>query len=162
TGEYVRGDVHTNTLEGYYSIFKRGMNGIYQHCSERHLHRYVAEFDFRYNNRMALGVEDQERTWKAISPHYATQAGGCSLTIFLVLGFVCQSRPAPFQETTPAMNDPMLPLPGLSPVSGKTVVAKFDGGLLSSDGGVLLLRESSAFASPIGSPPAWWTRARPT
>lgn len=61
-GEYGRGEVHTNTLEGYFSIFKRGMKGIYQHCSEKHLHRYVAEFDFRYNNRVKLGVGDQERT----------------------------------------------------------------------------------------------------
>ena len=65
-GEYGRGEVHTNTLEGYYSIFKRGMKGIYQHCSERHLHRYVAEFDFRYNNRSALGVEDAERATAAL------------------------------------------------------------------------------------------------
>jgi transposase-like protein len=62
--EYVRGDVYTNTVEGYYSIFKRGMKGVYQHCSEKHLHRYLAEFDFRYNNRMALGVNDMERTEK--------------------------------------------------------------------------------------------------
>ena len=47
-GEYVRGDVHTNTIEGYFSIFKRGMCGNYQHCEEKHLHRYLAEFDFRY------------------------------------------------------------------------------------------------------------------
>lgn len=60
-GEYVRGDVHTNTVEGYFSIFKRGMKGIYQHCGERHLHRYLAEFDFRYNNRVARGVNDEER-----------------------------------------------------------------------------------------------------
>ena len=60
-GEYGRGDVHTNTVEGYYSIFKRGMKGVYQHCSEKHLHRYVAEFDFRYTNRAALGVNDFER-----------------------------------------------------------------------------------------------------
>lgn len=60
-GEYVRGDVHTNTVEGYFSIFKRGMKGIYQHCDERHLHRYLAEFDFRYNNRVARGVDDAER-----------------------------------------------------------------------------------------------------
>jgi transposase-like protein len=66
-GEYGRGDVHTNTIEGYYSIFKRGMKGIYQHCSEKHLHRYVAEFDFRYSNRSKLGVEDIERSEKAIS-----------------------------------------------------------------------------------------------
>jgi transposase-like protein len=59
--EYVRGDVHTNTVEGYYSIFKRGMRGVYQHCSEKHLHRYLAEFDFRYNNRVKLGVGDVER-----------------------------------------------------------------------------------------------------
>ena len=51
-GEYVRGDVHTNTVEGYFSIFKRGMKGVYQHCSEKHLHRYLSEFDFRYSNRV--------------------------------------------------------------------------------------------------------------
>jgi transposase-like protein len=60
--EYVRGEVHTNTVEGYYSVFKRGMKGIYQHCSEAHLHRYLAEFDFRYNNRVKLGIDDAERT----------------------------------------------------------------------------------------------------
>ena len=60
-GEYGRGPIHTNTVEGFYSVFKRGMKGIYQHCSEAHLHRYVAEFDFRYNNRTRLGVEDAER-----------------------------------------------------------------------------------------------------
>jgi hypothetical protein len=59
--EYVRGDVTTNTIEGYFSIFKRGMGGVYQHCAEKHLHRYLAEFDFRYNNRSALGVGDVER-----------------------------------------------------------------------------------------------------
>jgi transposase-like protein len=59
--EYVRGDVTTNTVENYFSVFKRGMRGVYQHCSEKHLHRYLAEFDFRYNNRSALGVEDAER-----------------------------------------------------------------------------------------------------
>jgi transposase-like protein len=64
--EYVRGEVHTNTVEGYYSIFKRGMKGIYQHCSEKHLHRYVAEFDFRYNNRIAFGVGDKERAVHAL------------------------------------------------------------------------------------------------
>lgn len=64
--EYVRGDAHTNTIEGYFSIFKRGMKGVYQHCSERHLHRYLAEFDFRYNHRTANGVEDAERTTTAL------------------------------------------------------------------------------------------------
>ncbi len=63
--EYVRYSaddvITTNTVEGYYSIFKRGMKGIYQHCSEKHLHRYLAEFDFRYSNRVALGVNDGER-----------------------------------------------------------------------------------------------------
>ncbi len=60
-GEYVRGDVTTNTVESYFSIFKRGMRGTYQHCSEKHLHRYLAEFDFRYNNRISLGVNDTMR-----------------------------------------------------------------------------------------------------
>jgi transposase-like protein len=64
--EYVRGEAFTNTAEGYFSIFKRGMKGIYQHCSEKHLHRYLAEFDFRYSNRIALGVDDVERTARAI------------------------------------------------------------------------------------------------
>jgi hypothetical protein len=59
--EYVRGDVTTNTVENYFSVFKRGMRGVYQHCAEKHLHRYLAEFDFRYNNRAALGVNDSER-----------------------------------------------------------------------------------------------------
>jgi transposase-like protein len=59
--EYVRGDVTTNTVESYFSIFKRGMRGTYQHCAEKHLHRYLAEFDFRHNNRIALGVNDTMR-----------------------------------------------------------------------------------------------------
>lgn len=66
-GEYVRGGAHTNTLEGYFSIFKRGMTGVYQHCSSRHLKRYLAEFDFRYNNRVALGVGDVKRTEAALA-----------------------------------------------------------------------------------------------
>jgi hypothetical protein len=53
--------IHTNTVEGYFSIFKRGMRGIYQHCAKRHLHRYMAEFDFRYSHRIALGVDDTKR-----------------------------------------------------------------------------------------------------
>ncbi len=64
--EYVRGDAYTNTIEGYFSIFKRGMKGIYQHCSEKHLHRYLAEYDFRYNNREALDTNDLERTATAL------------------------------------------------------------------------------------------------
>mgnify|MGYP000159179896 CR=1 FL=1 len=66
SGEYGRGDVHTNTIEGYFSIFKRGMKGVYQHCAHKHLHRYLAEFDFRYNNRERLGVNDMERTATAL------------------------------------------------------------------------------------------------
>ncbi len=59
--EWVRGAAGTNTVEGFFSIFKRGMKGVYQHCGERHLHRYLAEFDFRYSNRVKLGVNDTER-----------------------------------------------------------------------------------------------------
>jgi hypothetical protein len=66
--EYVRdGGNPTNTVEGFYSIFKRGMKSIYQHCKEKHLHRYLAEFDFRYSNRIRLGVDDQERARRALS-----------------------------------------------------------------------------------------------
>ena len=69
-GEYVSKvdrTIHTNTIEGYFSIFKRGMKGVYQHCAKHHLHRYLAEFDFRYNNRSALGVEDMERSANALT-----------------------------------------------------------------------------------------------
>ena len=65
-GEYGRGEIHTNTIESYYSVFKRGMKGTYQHCGEKHLHRYAAEFDFRYNTRIALGVNDGERAALAV------------------------------------------------------------------------------------------------
>jgi len=58
--------IHTNTVEGSFSIFKRGMKGIYQHCGEAHLHRYLAEFKFRYNNRVALGHNDTDRTVTAL------------------------------------------------------------------------------------------------
>jgi hypothetical protein len=61
--EYVRGDVHTNSAEGYFSIFKRGMRGVYQHCKEKNLHRYLAEFDFRYNTRK---ITDGERAALAV------------------------------------------------------------------------------------------------
>jgi len=69
-GEYVSrmdNTVHTNVIEGFFSIFKRGMKGIYQHCGHHHLNRYLAEFDFRYSNRMALGVNDKERADKLLS-----------------------------------------------------------------------------------------------
>lgn len=64
--EYVRGDTYTNTAEGYFSVFKRGMKGTYQHCREKHLHRYLAEFDFRYNHRVTKGVDDVSRAVAAI------------------------------------------------------------------------------------------------
>ena len=65
-GEYVRGDVYTNTAEGYFSVFKRGMRGVYQHCKEKHLHRYLSEYDFRFNHRTALGFNDGERAALAV------------------------------------------------------------------------------------------------
>lgn len=89
-GEYVRGSIHTNTIENYFSVFKRGMNGVYQHCSKKHLKRYLCEFDFRYNHRQKLGYNDVERavavlrgiegkrlTYRAIS--YIDQAR-CAIT----------------------------------------------------------------------------------
>lgn len=68
-GEYVNlqdRTIHSNTVEGYFSIFKRGMKGIYQHCGEQHLHRYLAEYEFRYNNREALGCNDKDRSVAAL------------------------------------------------------------------------------------------------
>lgn len=65
-GEYVRGDAHTNTIEGYFSILKRGITGTYHHVSGQHLKRYLGEFDFRYNERMAIEVTDAERANKAV------------------------------------------------------------------------------------------------
>ena len=79
-GEYVRREVewnadkseatirkvHTNSAEGYFGVFKKGMRGVYQHCAEKHLHRYLSEFDFRFNHRSALGVEDGERAAIAV------------------------------------------------------------------------------------------------
>jgi hypothetical protein len=64
--EYARGDVTTNSVEGYFSIFKRGMKGVYQHCGEKHLHRYLAEYDFRFNYRVALGFNDGDRAALAV------------------------------------------------------------------------------------------------
>ncbi len=68
-GEYVSladPSIHTNTVEGYFSIFKRGMKGIYQHCAKKHMHRYLAEFDFRYSNRVAKGIDDPDRAGKLL------------------------------------------------------------------------------------------------
>jgi transposase-like protein len=58
--------IHSNTVEGYFSIFKRGMKGVYQHCGEQHLHRYLAEFDFRYSHRETVGFTDSERSAEAL------------------------------------------------------------------------------------------------
>ncbi|MGP8049963.1 MAG: IS1595 family transposase [Desulfobaccales bacterium] len=69
TGEYVSladPSIHTNTVEGFFSIFKRGMKGVYQHCKKSHLHRYLAEFDFRYGKRIARGIDDTERADKLL------------------------------------------------------------------------------------------------
>jgi transposase-like protein len=66
SGEYVRGAIHTNTVEGYFSILKRGLYGTYQNVSAKHLRRYIGEFDLRYNNRIALGVDDAQRTESAL------------------------------------------------------------------------------------------------
>lgn len=70
-GEYVRfeenGAVHNNSCESYFSVFKRGMKGVYQHCSEKHLHRYLAEFDYRHNTRVAVGMNDKARAEKLIA-----------------------------------------------------------------------------------------------
>lgn len=65
-GEYVRGDVHSNSAEGFFGVFKKGMKGVYQHCSEKHLNRYVTEFGFRHNTRSALGFDDVARTDLAV------------------------------------------------------------------------------------------------
>jgi transposase-like protein len=64
--EYARGNVNTNTIEGVFGIFKRGMIGVYQHCGSKHLHRYLAAFDFRYNNRVALAINDKQRADNAL------------------------------------------------------------------------------------------------
>jgi ISXO2-like transposase domain len=64
--EYARGDVTTNTVEGFFGVFKRGMVGVYQHCGEQHLQRYLNEFTFRYNNRNVLGVSDAVPAAEAI------------------------------------------------------------------------------------------------
>ena len=64
--EYVHGEVTTNTVESYFSVFRRGMRGVYQHCKEKHLHRYLAEYDFRYNYRASLGYNDTDRTIAAV------------------------------------------------------------------------------------------------
>lgn len=79
--EYVREDIHTNTVEGVFSVFKRGMVGTYQHCGEQHLQRYLNEFDFRHSNRIKLGVDDTERTRRAIKG-----AEGKRLTYHVVSG----------------------------------------------------------------------------
>lgn len=73
--EFTVETIHTNSAEGYFSIFKRGMRGIYQHCKEKHLHRYLAEYDFRYKHRIKLGYNDTDRATIAVK-----QASGKRLT----------------------------------------------------------------------------------
>jgi len=58
--------IHSNTVGGYFGIFKRGMKGIYQYCGEQHLHRYLAEYEFRYNHRIANGFDDRQRSSEAL------------------------------------------------------------------------------------------------
>lgn len=65
-GEYVRGDVHVNSAENFFGVFKRGMTGVYQHCAEKHLHRYLSEYEFRHNTRTKLGWTDTQRAQRAI------------------------------------------------------------------------------------------------
>jgi transposase-like protein len=87
-GEYVspyNPAIHTNTVEGYFSLFKRGMKGIYQHCAKKHMHRYLAEFDFRYNTRIAKGIDDSSRSDKLLRgvvgkrlTYATTHRQGCS------------------------------------------------------------------------------------
>lgn len=64
--EYVRGDIHTNTIENYFSILKRGLTGVYQHVGAKHLMRYLGEFDFRYDHRAKLGYDDTARARAAL------------------------------------------------------------------------------------------------
>ncbi len=64
--EWVRDDVHTNTLEGFFSVLKRGLVGVYQHVDKKHLDRYLAEFDFRQNTRVKLGIDDAQRAATAV------------------------------------------------------------------------------------------------
>jgi transposase-like protein len=77
-GEYGRGEAHTNTIEGFFSIFKRGMRGVYQHCGEKHLHRYLAEFDFRYNERKATDSERCDAALRGITGRRLTYEGPAS------------------------------------------------------------------------------------
>ena len=85
--EYVRGDAHSNTAEGFFSILKRGLIGTFHHVSEAHLHRYLAEFDFRYNHRSGLGVEDTERAARII----AQDVKSCRTVVVSALIFVHSS-----------------------------------------------------------------------
>jgi hypothetical protein len=92
--KYVRASdrtIHTNTVEGYFSIFKRGMKGVYQHCGKRHLHRYLAEYDFRYRNRMAQGVNDTERADRGLDGVIGAPSSGASSTA----GWTLRREPDP-------------------------------------------------------------------
>lgn len=84
-GEYARGEVHTNTVEGYFGLLKRGLIGTYHHVSEEHLQRYINEFDFRFTNRVKLGVNDEQRANNALK-----QIGGKRLTYRRINGQTAQ------------------------------------------------------------------------
>lgn len=104
--EYVRDDVYTNTVEGYFSVLKRGIYGVYQHVSEAHLKRYLVEFDFRYSNRIKLGIDDQTRSDLALAGvkgkrlTYRTTRGGRPAAS----SAQTQGRSGPFMAPTPAGN----------------------------------------------------------
>ena len=86
-GEYVRGNVHTNTIEGYFSILKRGITGTYHHGSQQHMKPYLAEFNYRYNERAKLGVSDSERMAKSVGGIV-----GCRLTYRRTRGGETEAR----------------------------------------------------------------------
>jgi len=96
-GEYVRYEegftVHSNTVENIFSVFKRGMTGVYQHCSEKHLHRYLSEFEFRYNRRTALGFNDAERTTEAVKGAAGTPDAAARAPFFAGAADSTLSRP---------------------------------------------------------------------
>ena len=91
--EWGSGDIHTNTVESYYSIFKRGMKGVYQHCAEKHLHRYLAEFYFRYNNRVKLGIDDIARAGRALKGIVGKRLAGPTVHFLLQLREAATSTP---------------------------------------------------------------------
>jgi hypothetical protein len=118
--EYARGDVTTNTAEGFFGLFKRGFNGIYQHCSEAHFQHYLDEYTFRYNNRIRLGVDDTERAERA------TRAmNGKRLTYRRM---VARKKALPRRPTEPASKPPWRTTIDLHKVDG--LAADCNGGIV--------------------------------